>query len=379
MSLVNAASSFLGRLGTPGKRDGELAPERVATALYRGILEREPDLPGLAEKAERLRSGDFLEQVIRTFVGSPEFRSRYARTLIPEFELPDLTAAMPDRFQTQTVHGHPMTVYVADDDCDMTAMAARIEKHRFYDRFGVWSPVIDFDKEVTATIVRGLGAQSCFELGCFTGPVLSLLADSGVDVLGAEVSHLAFALAYPNVRDAMLYGDLLNLQIDRVFDVLLCLDVLEHVNPLLLDDYISKLGSVLGPDGYLYLNAPMWGCDRIFGMFEEPYLDEWLAVGDAANWRHWPCDARGWPIHGHLVWASSPWWERKFEQHGLVRDIAVESAVHRVLEPLYEGARGRRCIFVLRRPTSRRSSAADAEAVGRALSQLPGMPRAAAG
>ena len=32
---------------------------------------------------------------------------------------------------------------------------------------------------------------------------------------GAEVSHLAFALAYPNVRDAIMFGDLLTLDIDR--------------------------------------------------------------------------------------------------------------------------------------------------------------------
>ena len=48
------------------RRRGSLAPERVAIALYRGILERKPDVAGFAEKVELLRSGQTLERVIRS-------------------------------------------------------------------------------------------------------------------------------------------------------------------------------------------------------------------------------------------------------------------------------------------------------------------------
>ena len=51
--------------------------------------------------------------------------------------------------------------------------------------------MIDPDKDITAAIVRGLGARGCFELGCFTGSVISILADAGVSILGTEVSHLS--------------------------------------------------------------------------------------------------------------------------------------------------------------------------------------------
>ncbi len=379
MNWSTVAHRIIGRVGKRLIRPDGLSPERVASALYRGILGREPDPTGLAGKADMLRSGDVLEQVIGTFVDSPEFRSRFLQSLVPAVSLPDLTAAMPDRYDIQQVNGGPMRVYVARDESDMMLMASLIETHRFYDRFGVWSPVIDLDKLITAAIVRGLGARSCFELGCFTGPVISLLADAGITVVGAEVSHVAFAFAYPNIRDAMIYGDLLGIageggKLHRVFDVVLCMDVLEHLNPLLLDRYIEKLVSLLDADGFLYLNAPMWGEDRIFGEFEAPYLDEWHAVGDASYWRHWPCDHQGWPIHGHLIWASSPWWERKFTEHGLIRDIVVERAIHRVLAPVFDGAPGRRCLFVLRRTSSRRSSDADADAMARTLSQVPDLP-----
>jgi SAM-dependent methyltransferase len=349
------------------RRRGSLAPERVAIALYRGILERKPDVAGFAEKVELLRSGKALERVIRTLIRSPEFRSRFVRSLVPVVPLPDLKASIPDRYEVQSVAGAPVAVYVAGGDADISLMASLIDKHRFYDRFGVWSPVIDPDKEITAAIVRGLGASSCFELGCFTGSVISLLADAGVSVLGTEVSHLAFAFAQPNIREAMIFGDLLTLDIDQRFDVVLCMDVLEHISPLKFDHYIERLVSLINEDGYLYLNAPMWGEDQIFGVFEEPYLEEWLTVGDQSYWRHWPCDDKGWPIHGHLVWASPEWWEQKFHDYGLVRDIAIEQAIHKNLTSFFRQATGRRCLFVLRRVANHRSSEAVAAAVHNAL------------
>jgi SAM-dependent methyltransferase len=240
---------------------------------------------------------------------------------------------------------------------------------------GVWSRVIDLDKEITAAIVRGLGARSCFELGCFTGPVLSLLAENGLDVLGTEISHAAFVFAYPNVRHAMIYGDLLGVDIERRFDVVLCMDVLEHVSPLRLDAYIGRLVSLVDEDGYLYLNSPMWGADRVFGTVEEQYIEEWRGTGDASYWRHWPCDERGWPVHGHLVWASPSWWERKFENYGLLRDEVIERAIHARLGGFFEKNLGRRSLFVLRRPGNRKSPAEIAAAVGRMLDSLPGLGR----
>jgi hypothetical protein len=341
--------------------------EHVAAALYRGILGREPDPAGFRDNLALLRAGEPLERVVRSFIASPEFRARTLESTVPVTPLPDLRAANPACYETQPVAGLPMTVYVARHDADIDQMASLIETHRFYDRFGVWSPVIDRDKEITAAIVRGLGARSCFELGCFTGSVMSLLENAGVSVLGAEVSHLAFAFAFPNVRDAMMFGDLLSLEIDRRFDVVLCMDVIEHISPLRLDHYIDKLLSLVDQDGYVYLNAPMWGKDHIFGVFEEPYLQEWLTIGDKSYWRHWPCDDKGWPVHGHLVWASPDWWERKFCDYGLVRDTTIEQAIHYNLSAFFEEARGRRCLFVLRRPGNRRSSAAIATAVHSAL------------
>jgi len=283
-----AARKIASRLVSLFRCRGGFSPEQVTAALYRGIFEREPDPPGYRHHVKHLRSGWPLERVVGEFAGSPEFRSRIIEGIVPVTPLPDLKASIPGGYETQSVAGAPMTVYIARTDADIGLMASLIDRHRFYDRFGVWRPMIDHDKGISAAIVRGLGARSCFELGCFTGSVLSLLANTGVSVLGAEVSHLAFAFAQPNIREAMVFGDLLTLDIERQFDVVLCMDVLEHISPLQLGAYIDKLVSLIDGDGYVYLNAPMWGRDHVFGVFEEPYLEEWLSVGDASYWRHWP-------------------------------------------------------------------------------------------
>ena len=363
-------SFLVALLGSRLGRQGQFSPEHVTAALYRGILDREPDLAGFADKIVLLHSGTLLEHVVRTFVTSPEFRSRCLQDLVPAVPIPDLTVSLPDKFERLLVRGTPMTVYVARTDDDIALMTSLIDRHRFYDRFGVWSPLIDRDKEITAAIVRGLGAQSCFELGCFTGPVISLLADAGVSVVGAEVSHLALAFAYPNVREVIMYGDLLALDIDRRFDVVLCMDVLEHISPLRLNQYIEKIVSIVNAEGFIYLNSPMWGSDDVFGTTEEPYLEEWLTVGDTSYWRHWPCDDKGWPTHGHLIWASPTWWERKFAEYGLIRDRAVEQVIHRRLARYFELTPGRRSLFLLRRHESLTSSSVVATEVDAALSKV---------
>ncbi len=310
---------------------GSLSPELVATALYRSIFDREPDLGGLRHTVNRLRSGAALEDVVRTFIVSPEFRQRMLKAAVPDIDLP-------------------------------------------YDAFGVWSPVIDLDKEITAAIVRGLGARSCFELGCFTGPVLSLLAEAGIKVAGAEVSHTAFTFAYPNIREGMLYGDMLGLDIDGRFDVVLCLDVLEHIAPLELDRYVERVTSLLTEDGFVFVNAPMYGDDPTFGAVFGAYLNEWHTVGESTFWRHWPCDDKGWPEHGHLVWARVEWWSRMFEAHGLVRDSVIERVVHHHLANFFENTPARRAFFVLRRRQNSRSAMAAAE-LDAALARMPNLPR----
>jgi hypothetical protein len=349
-----------------GRSDGD-----IVTALYRGMLEREPDPGGFADKVGVLRAGMTPEQLVRDVIGSPEFRDRMLKAMVPGAALPDLKRVMPERYEPATA-ASPL-LYLARTDDDIALMEALIRDHRYCYCFDAWSPAIDTDKQITAAIVRGLGARGCFQMGCFTGPVLSLLADAGISVAGCETSHSAFALAYPNIRGAMIYGDLTDLEIGRKFDVIVCTDVLEHVNPLRLDRYIGKLLSLLGDDGWIYVNAAMFGRDEVFATAQQQVVDEWRALGDEVFWRQWPCDESGWLQHGQLIWASPNWWTAQFAAHGLRRDHVVERMIHYRLTPFFERAPERRSLFVLRHPNSRRSSTEVATALSASLAALPGV------
>ena len=243
-----------------------------------------------------------------------------------------------------------MVIFSAREDEDFGFMESLIIKNRYYDSFGVWAPKIDLDKRVTAAIVTGLGARSCLEIGCFSGPVLSLLTEQGVDVCGVEISHLAFILAYPNIYEKIRYGNLLDLQFDRKYDLFLCMDILEHISPLSLDRYIERIVELLNHNGYVYINSPMFGADDVFGEPFSAYLPEWKSAGTEVFWRHLHCDEKGWPLHGHLVWADPNWWESLFRRHGLVRDREIEKIIQATLAPFFDKiAPARRSSFVLRR------------------------------
>lgn len=318
----------------------------VVSALYLGILGRPADKGGFNSYLDALQRGIPLSDIIREMIASDEFQAHQQPALANSVVLPDLTKLNPEKYLRTEADS---SIFKAFSDDDFRLMESLIVKNRYYDGFGVWSPEIDLDKRVTAAIVKGLGARNCIELGCFTGPVLSLLAEQGIDVCGVEISHLAFLLAHANVREKIRFGDMLDLNFDRTFDLFLGMDILEHLNPLDLDLYIARMAQLVKANGFAYINSPMFGKDDVFGTVFETYLPEWQQAGEDVFWRHMHCDAKGWPMHGHLVWASPKWWERTFLKHGLVRDRNIERSIHALLEPFFEKmAPARRSFFVLK-------------------------------
>jgi hypothetical protein len=317
----------------------------VVRALYQGILERPVDESGFQSHLDALQNGAPLTNLIRGMIESDEFKIRHPIKTGRGF-LPDLTEMYPDKYLRKK---DDFSIFEASSDDDFRLMESLIVKHRFYDSNDVYSSGIDLDKQVTGSIVRGLGARTCIEMGCFAGPVLSVLASQGIDVCGIEVSHLAFVLAYNNVRERLRYGDLLDLQFDRTYDVFFGMDVLEHLNPLKLDNYIHRISKLVRAEGFIFINSPMFGHDDVFGTAFEIYVPEWQQAGEDEFWRYLHCDGKGWPVHGHLVLASPRWWERAFLKQGLVRDRDIEKSIHSILKPFFDKiAPARRSFFVLK-------------------------------
>lgn len=359
-SMISAPlQGLLYKLGLrrPPSMPARFQAEHIAAGLYSGILQRPPDDTGLANLTRSLEAGRPIADAARSMIDSGEFALSMMSRLIPQRTLPDLSALHPERYQRETApNGDSVLLYKAEQDEDFDFIEAAIGTYRYYDAPGVWGSKIDLDQHVTAAIVEGLGAGSCLELGCFTGAVISLLEARGLDVAGLDASHLAFVLAYPNVRQHMLFGDLLTTPLARQFDVVLAMDILEHLNPVRFDQYIARLAQLISADGYLYLNSPMFGPDDVFGELFGVYASQWRDAGPEVYWRHLDCDELGWPKHGHLVWATPQWWEAIFARHGLVRDREVERAIHASLGTFFQTHDARRSLFVLKHEGNRRAS-----------------------
>ncbi|MDB5950031.1 MAG: Methyltransferase type 12 [Massilia sp.] len=351
-------------------------PAEVAHAMYVGILDRAPDQNGLKNTTAFLEAGNPIDAVAKIMLSSSEFNLHLMKQLLPPHQLPDLVQLHPERYERETTsYGVPMILFKADSDADFDFLEQAITRHRYYDALGVWGAKIDLDKRITAALVQGMGATSCLELGCFTGAVISLLDEAGVDVVGLDVSHLAFALAHPNIKHRMVYADLLTAGLERRFDAVLAMDIIEHLSPVKFDQYIDVIAALVAQDGYFYLNSPMFGADDVFGEVFGAYVTQWQEAGDGAYWRRLDCDPLGWPMHGHLVWASPAWWEQQFAAKGLVRDRDIERAIHARLGTFFTENPARKCLFVLKHEDNRRNSADVIKGINAALDRVPGLPR----
>jgi len=323
---------------------GSVDYEDIVRALFRGALGREISPNDLSNFTKGLKNGFPLSTMIADLVGSDEFAARQHSPLV--VTLPSLYDLYPDRYYRGANNN---LIYRGTSRIDIDFLEDCIKKYRYYDSFGIWTPEIDRDKRITASIIDALGVKSCLEIGCYSGSVLSLLDKAGVDVRGVEISHRAFLFAEQTIYDKIQYGDLLDLSSDKKYDAFLAMDVLEHLNPSKFDLYIARIASLLSENGIAYINSPMVGHDRVFQQVFGVYVDEWAEVGDTNNWHHIHCDEKGWPVHGHLVWASPAWWENAFRKHGLVRDTEAELVVQTILADFFlRSAPARKSFFILR-------------------------------
>lgn len=320
--------------------------EELVTAAYEAILCRDPDKSGFLNNVKAINFGMPVVDFFRNLINSDEFAQKNKILRIDKWELPDLTSCRPERYSRLD---DGSTVYFAEADADFEFLESSITNYHYYDSLGVWSPAIDLDKRLIAAIVAGLGARRSLEIGCFSGPVLIELNNRGVDAVGIDISHLAFVLADPSIRSKIFYGDLLSLNLDGRFDVVYGMDILEHLSPLKLGAYIDKVENLVADNGYVFINSPIFGNDDIFGCVFSPYLPQWSSTKGSSFWRHVHCDAKGWPLHGHLVWAESSWWEDIFSERGLVRDREIERRIHSLLAGFFEhSAPARKAFYVLK-------------------------------
>ena len=79
----------------------------------------------------------------------------------------------------------------------------------------------------------------------------------------------------------------------------------------------------------MLVNVPAYGPDEVFGEAFPIPLREWRAnVAQGRMFRNIEVDERGYPVHGHMVFATTDWWVARFEAAGVRRAPELERAIH---------------------------------------------------
>jgi SAM-dependent methyltransferase len=302
---------------------------RLAAAVrgaYQDVLGRSADPAGLDAQVRALDEGMTVQELRFALASSPEGLARRGLRVMGRPELPDLTRERPDRYHLGVdLHDRPILTFDVEDPADFDWLERRIHESGYYDADGVWSLEVDLDKQVMAELLAALAPERVLEVGCASGAVLQGLVERGIDALGIDVSAHARRAADPSVRDRIVLGDLLTLPADRGYDLVAGLDVFEHLNPNRIDEYLGALAGHVRPGGWCVANIPAYGTDPVFG---NVFLDFLAEPEPNLLIRRVQVDDRGYPLHGHLVWATWDWWVERFAAAGLERRPAVERAAH---------------------------------------------------
>ena len=127
---------------------------------------------------------------------------------------------------------------------------------QYYDRYWDELPLKTEPSDVRRILETYLRpGQDCLDVGCGDGVEGTWLKTLGVDYVGVDVSASAIAKAQTRGLDARLIADAAELPFaNEVFDVTLCVEVLEHlVDPATA---LNEMRRVLRPGGLVFVTVP---------------------------------------------------------------------------------------------------------------------------
>jgi hypothetical protein len=270
-------------------------------------------------------------------------------------------------------HKWPLA-FVARDAADFDWLESIIKESSFYESVGPWGYGVDLDKRTMALIASYFSPAMTLDIGCNTGAVMYSMQELGLASHGIDISTFAKNNAPDTVRDNIFIGDILATKLPATYDLILGLDIFEHLNPNKLGSYLDQVVGLLNDNGYVFVNSPAWGADRIydkvFPIEPSGYTDAYPSWSDKIKRRElfdtFPVDDNGFPHMGHLIWAGSAWWEQQFNDHGLYRQDSIEIALHRKFDWYFNLASiARRSFYILSR---QRENARNEEVVSKICS-----------
>lgn len=106
-----------------------------------------------------------------------------------------------------------------------------------YERNERW---LEFFGKVADGIIRDLHPDSVLDAGCAMGFLVEELVKRGVDAYGIDVSEYAISQVHESVRDRCAVGSLTE-PLQRRYDLITCIEVVEHVPPEQADEALANL------------------------------------------------------------------------------------------------------------------------------------------
>ena len=314
---------------------------------YQRMFGRAIDEEGLLRYSLLLQGGKRREEILFELIASDELINRVLRENTGLRNIRPLRPAQYARDINRKT-AEPLLTFRIENPEDFDWLERMIQQEGYYERPGIWSYGLDLDKQVLAEIAAGFRPVKVLEIGCSNGALLKALDDRHIEAQGVEISAMAIRRAFPEIRGKIVEGDLLDIALPSGYDLVLGLDIFEHLNPNKLDRYIRILFDKLTTGGYLFSNIPAFGPDPLFGTVFPLYLRVWEEDHPHQGvFRHLHVDESGYPQNGHLIWADSHWWVDQFENAGLVREKEIERALHRKYDPFFDRkAPARKSLYV---------------------------------
>lgn len=249
------------------------------TAIYRACFQADPDPEGLAARSLFLQSGGRLEDLLKSFLASPEYAAlqvvalkqleRMApndiQSLVSENELADLWSHIARQWSQLGLDDPYWSVASAEE-----FRARNMSQQDVVDRFYA-SGRSDFDR-LTAYLSRN-GATlpangTCVDFGCGLGRVTLWLAQNCAKVIACDVSKAHLDLARRNLTqrgitnvEYVLIEQMEDMKHLHGADVFHSIIVLQHNPPPIIRKVLGEAFAGLRSGGLAFFQVPTLGRD----------------------------------------------------------------------------------------------------------------------
>ncbi len=185
----------------------------------------------------------------------------------------------------------------------------------------------EWTAQLSGLFIDHLKPRRVLEVGCAKGFLVRRFRQRGIEAHGVDISRYAIGAAPDDIRPYVSVADILELPFpDDSFDLVLCMETLEHLPPDLVARAAGELARVCS--GKVLASIPSFGFND-YGPQGLPILPGQREDAQADRpFKEITLDEKGRPHHGHLTLATYRWWTRQFADNGLYRLGWLERAMN---------------------------------------------------